>query len=606
MAVLYGIAVFLAFGVWSEVTSWNAYRERVSSQLAETARAVGNHVDDVIEVAKQPLGALALDLDRDRATALGGLHFISTMRTLAEQSRFVRSLAFVRADGYLVESTLSPLSPGLNLGHRDYFEHHKTSPSLEPHIGNPAFGPVIRDWFITISRRVNRPDGTFAGVLLATVSIDHFAKFFDGYALGEGRTLLLIGTDGRVLLRLPVEASSSVVSLAQTKFFRERLVVEPFGTAEYTSPFDGERRVGGYFRSAASGITSTVGVATSTLFADWVRQVAMRWAFALMAVMGAVFLGIRWQRQSWMRERSEAETAARVAEFRVIANASSDLIEKLDDAGTREYVSPSARDLLGREPEDLIGHPIFFGYGPEAETDWRAALSRIRGGSSVERLIFSKTAVDGGTIWLESLITKAADTGGMVVVTRNITGQKMLQEKLDAQTKIDELTRVFNKRHFNAALQALTSAALAPGGRPFSLLIVDVDRFKMFNDTYGHVPGDACLRRIATAIASAVRASQDVVARYGGEEFALLLPDVGPERAADIAEKVRAAVFDLGIEHRANVPWGRVTVSIGCATFDGTVLREANELVVLADRALYRAKTEARNAVRVHEPVGGV
>ncbi len=261
------------------------------------------------------LGALALDLDRDRATALAGsTSFPPCARWLNIALRAQPRLRACRRLPGGVHPV--PLEPGLNLGHRDYFEHHKTSPSLEPHIGNPAFGPVIRT-----GSSPSRGASTAPTAPLPASCCDgehrSFREVLRWLCTGRGAHPAA-DRHGWTGVAAPArEASSSVVSLAQTKFFRERLVVEPFGTAEYTSPFDGERR-----SAATSGAPPRdhldVGVATSTLFADWVRQVAMRWAFALMAVMGAVFLGIRWQRQSWMRERSEAETAARVAEFRVI------------------------------------------------------------------------------------------------------------------------------------------------------------------------------------------------------------------------------------------------------------------------------------------------
>lgn len=603
MAVIYSTFAFIAFALWGEATSWNAYVERVSSQLAETARAIGNHVDDVIEVAKQPVAALALEVEEDLKTPIGGLTLISKMRTLAASSRFVRSLAFVRADGKLVESTLAPLTAGLDLTHREYFREHQVSDSLDFRVGNPAFGSVGRDWFITISRRVNAADGSFAGVLLATVKVQHFVDFFHDYNLGEGQTFLLVAGDGTVLLRLPYDAPRPVTSFANSRFLTDRLT-KPYGAGEYISPFDHERRIGGYFRSSDTHVVTTVGVPKYVMFREWMRQAIPRWIFGVLAVVAAIFLAVRWQRQSWMREKSEAATAAREAEFRAIANTSSDLIEKLDEDGVREYVSPSARDMIGLEPEQLIGRPISEGYGEEAEPEWAAALARIQAGSSTERLIFRREVESGEISWLESVITRAQDGGGMVVVTRNITSQKMLEEKLDALANMDELTRVFNKRFFSGTLKDLASAARIPGSQPFSLLLADVDRFKLFNDTYGHVPGDECLRRIAAAMRGCVRANHDVVARYGGEEFAILLPGAGPEGAAQVAEKIRETIFRLNIEHRRNTPWSRVTISIGCASFDGQAIADEDELVVLADRALYRAKNERRNTVWMHDVLG--
>jgi diguanylate cyclase (GGDEF)-like protein len=140
-----------------------------------------------------------------------------------------------------------------------------------------------------------------------------------------------------------------------------------------------------------------------------------------------------------------------------------------------------------------------------------------------------------------------------------------------------------------------------------ALLLLDIDHFKQYNDHYGHLAGDACLKQVAATIAGAIRRSGDLVARYGGEEFAIILPATPLAGAFGVAERIRGMIWDLGLPHAAS-PFERVTVSIGVADSQGQACQAEGELLRLADGALYAAKRAGRNRVaqalfEVGEPV---
>jgi diguanylate cyclase (GGDEF)-like protein len=171
---------------------------------------------------------------------------------------------------------------------------------------------------------------------------------------------------------------------------------------------------------------------------------------------------------------------------------------------------------------------------------------------------------------------------------------------LEALTVIDALTAVPNRRAFDAALdREWTRASRAK--RPIAIALLDVDSFKLYNDTYGHLQGDVCLQQIAQACKASVVRATDCFARYGGEEFAVVIPDAEPKCAARIAERLRAAVEALAIPHEATSR-GFVTVSIGVAAIVPKRGTGAYELVESADRALYRAKGTGRNRVVIVDP----
>lgn len=171
-----------------------------------------------------------------------------------------------------------------------------------------------------------------------------------------------------------------------------------------------------------------------------------------------------------------------------------------------------------------------------------------------------------------------------------------LNARLETQATVDELTGLYNRRHFNRQLDAALRLARRRGGRT-ALLLIDVDHFKRFNDRYGHQRGDECLRQVGRAIMSVARRPGDVAARYGGEEFAVILSDADADGAAVIARRLLEAVRALALTHDDNPAGGIVTVSVGLAT--GQPDTSADRLIEAADAALYDAKAEGRDRLHI-------
>jgi diguanylate cyclase (GGDEF)-like protein/PAS domain S-box-containing protein len=182
----------------------------------------------------------------------------------------------------------------------------------------------------------------------------------------------------------------------------------------------------------------------------------------------------------------------------------------------------------------------------------------------------------------------------VVQTLRDLTDEKLAQLALEQLATRDGLTGLANRRCFDETLHAEWARALRQR-QPLSLLMVDVDNFKAYNDANGHLGGDECLKRIATAVSSEMRAN-DLVARYGGEEFAVILPNQSLKGAATVAERIRTRVEQLQVPNRL-VPGEHVTVSIGAATALASPENKASELVAIADAALYRAKHMGRNRI---------
>jgi len=175
---------------------------------------------------------------------------------------------------------------------------------------------------------------------------------------------------------------------------------------------------------------------------------------------------------------------------------------------------------------------------------------------------------------------------------------KRSRDILERSARIDGLTGVNNRREFEKILE-MEWRRSSRTRQPLSLIMVDVDHFKAFNDRYGHLAGDSCLRRLATTMASVVNRSHDAVCRYGGEEFVVLLPDTDKAGAQKVANAIRDQVMALGIAHDRSSTGLVVTVSQGAATMVPSSANSPHELVELADKALYKGKKSTRNCVIV-------
>ncbi|CAN7683233.1 diguanylate cyclase [Rhizobium leguminosarum] len=207
-----------------------------------------------------------------------------------------------------------------------------------------------------------------------------------------------------------------------------------------------------------------------------------------------------------------------------------------------------------------------------------------------------------------SIRTRLAEDGTAMAVVSDITATKQAEialrlsaEQLKNLAETDGLTGMVNRRAFDEAF-ARETAGSARKNTPFSLLMVDIDRFKAYNDTYGHPAGDQCLRIVSQCLRQSVSRPADIVARYGGEEFVVLLPATSAKGAMIVAEQFARLLSQENIVHSGS-EFGRVTASIGISCATGATLRvNPNRLLTEADAALYDAKTQGRNRILAHSP----
>ena len=298
--------------------------------------------------------------------------------------------------------------------------------------------------------------------------------------------------------------------------------------------------------------------------------------------------------------------------FRLIVENAVDLIVRGDAARNRTYVSPSSREILGYEPAEMLGKHAYELVHPEDLQRTQEVFGRIGPQYPCQDLTFRMRRSDGAYVWIGARYRHLPADDGVLAVLRDITEQKRAEQQLtEANAKleaanavlrnlaqVDGLTGIANRRHFDALLDEEFRRARREE-RPLGLVLVDIDNFKGFNDRYGHLGGDDCLRRVSRCIGEAMRRPGDHVARYGGEELAILLPATDALGCVEVAEHVRGVVECLDIEH-AGSQYGRVTISAGAAAARPHGAECApSALIKAADVALYQAKGAGRNCVRL-------
>jgi len=234
------------------------------------------------------------------------------------------------------------------------------------------------------------------------------------------------------------------------------------------------------------------------------------------------------------------------------------------------------------------------------ETAFRAHIGPSAGALMALLRTFSDRARHDLEALVANNLTLQAQTEKAEKANRELTEiRRQLEDKnrlLERLSALDSLTQIANRRRFDGVLRQEWRRA-ARDLSPLSLVFCDIDYFKRFNDTYGHQAGDECLVRVAQTMDETLNRAADLAARYGGEEFVALLVDTEPEGARTLAERIRTRIEGLRVEHRSSDVGAFLTVSLGVATVVPRPGLRPEDLVDLADRALYAAKQGGRNRV---------
>jgi diguanylate cyclase (GGDEF)-like protein/PAS domain S-box-containing protein len=274
------------------------------------------------------------------------------------------------------------------------------------------------------------------------------------------------------------------------------------------------------------------------------------------------------------------------------------------------YIGPQIEELLGWSPSSWVTVQDWAERMHPDDRQWVVdfCVAQSKAGADHEADYRALTK-DGKYVWLRDVVHVVRKPDGSVdslvgfmfdISERKATEEQLLrlQRELEDLSFKDGLTGIANRRRFDTLLEVEWRCARR-NQRPLSLVLLDIDFFKQYNDTYGHVQGDDCLKRVAQVLRTGATRPRDVVARYGGEEFALVLPETDARGAEHIAAECRKALVEASIPHETSSVGPTVTVSIGVGTIVPAAEDEPVRFIEEVDRRLYQAKQGGRNTLVV-------
>lgn len=566
----------------------------VLAAAATVASLVGR--DEALEASRKTMAALAHSLaehtartvtEADRALR-GTVESLENpqpgrslphdlLKRLSDELPQVRSMAYLDAAGRLVaDAQASPPRPFVGAD-REYFRAQRDATTDRLFIGLPTRGALSGQWTIALSRRVDAPDNSFAGVVVAALDLAYFNRFF-ATLLEPAGSIAILRADGRLLLREPFV--ETILGRDYSGDY-DLAAIAAKGTEILTGP-DGVRRVAALRAVVDQPLYVSVSIPVDVALRDWRERSVWLACGTALACLVIIVLGTLLSRGLARLGRRGAALVRVTGLMDAMLGAVGQGIVITDSRGRIILANAQAADLSGTPPEMMrLGTPFTRAQPPAPES------RHISGPPDIIQLADGrKTAVRHD----------AMPDGNTVTLFTDVTAEKAAEAKLTRLAMLDPLTELPNRRSFLEAADREMNRVRRHAGRA-CIALLDIDHFKGINDAHGHQVGDVLLRALADLWSDMLRSS-DTLARYGGEEFIVLMPETEPGVAIRLLERVRQATSARYLG--AGPPELRITVSIGLAalTPDGHI----EDAIEAADAALYRAKAEGRDRVRSAPP----
>ena len=314
--------------------------------------------------------------------------------------------------------------------------------------------------------------------------------------------------------------------------------------------------------------------------------------------LGEVCARVRAQLQ--LRSHADSQQA-QTERLRLIVNGMDEGLMIIEANGRIQFSNPACDRYLGYDQNELTGAALGQLLGPGVTQEylayfaaWSADPETVHPRGAREVQIRRR---DGTARAMDLTLTPMyAGEPLFIGLLHDITHHKQSETALQRAALLDPLTKIANRRHFDTFLEKEWLRAIR-SSEPLSLVVIDVDHFKLYNDTLGHAAGDACLRKVAAALQSHALRPTDIAARFGGEEFVLLFAETSAETALKLAESVRAHIESLELPNPRSSTSSWLTVSVGVATIVPSQQDKIEAFFVAADRAMYQAKEAGRNRV---------
>ena len=596
------IAVLLFFTLtsfWSLI-AWKSSQERAAA-LANAGTETQGLTHSLAQHASKSFGAVALALFGSRQyiqhsdkSARASAEINDLLTQYAGNFPQVRELGVLSPTGSWMYSSFETV-PTVNNSDREYFRYHRSHPQDHaPRLSEPLITRVTGRPTLLMTQRLSNDDGSFAGVVFAAIDLAYFRSFYSGFESGRNRSVTLMKTNGKVLMHR--NEGEIGKDMGGSALFSDRMKDSASGLYSIVSPFDGQRRQFAYEKLPDFPIVVSVAVAEDDILSAWREGRTFDLLLSVGVSVLLTALGLLLALQFRKRSRMAWTLRERERGYRLLAENAKDVVTRVDVNGKRLYISPSIEKLLGWTATEIVHQSAYSNVHPAHREIVKKVLEALGPDNPTASCEYLTRRKDGTYVWVEAQMSYVADplepTPEIVAVVRDISKRKAAEEQLmtvNAQLKAlsetDTLTGVANRRRFDDMLDREFNRCQRSKS-PLSLLFIDIDKFKSFNDTYGHGAGDDCIRRVASALAANLKRPGDLVARYGGEEFAVLLPETGASNAELVAETLRQSVADLSIAHQGS-SHGRVTISIGVAGARCDARVNTASILAAADGALY-------------------
>ena len=536
------------------------------------------------------------------------------LRNWAERTALIGSetiqMSIIESDGFMGPTTTDYHGPPLFLGDREHFLAQVDTSADNLFISRPMLGRASGKWSIQLSRRLRGKDGSFGGIIIASLDPDFLQRFYDSIDLGSHGIVILRNLDG-IILAAPGASYTAGRKFLQPEF-RRALALGPAGHFWGSGTLDGVNRLIGYRVSDKLPIIVSVGRAESDIFRNYRHNrntylvlAAVFTILVLIAVAGCTQYKLRLNRVRDNLRRSEAQAHERARELELKSRELEVTLECMgqgiimaDADGNVLVTNRQAITLLGLPETFRTGYPITDTHlldllKPEVDdiavgTPDPSTQEAVTSGATPERVqVYQRTQPDGTVLEIHNALLQ---DGGTVRTIADVTDRKRAEFEIVHVAHHDSLTGLANRVLLHERIDQAFSRARRHQ-ESFAILCLDLDRFKITNDAHGHQAGDVLLRQVADRLRNCAR-GVDTVARVGGDEFVLLQANVvRPEDVIPLAERVLQVVSE---PYEVNGGPIGISASIGIAMApaDGA---NADELLGHADLALYRAKADGRN-----------
>jgi diguanylate cyclase (GGDEF)-like protein len=597
---------------------WLALAYATSVERAKTLEGAISRSGNITRLFEESTDQTLLGIDRTLMLLRKGYedapdHF--DLRNWAERTAVTASatiqISIVGSDGFMKATTTDYSGPPLYLGDREHFLAHVDSGVDTLFISKPVIGRASGKWSIQLSRGIWRKDGVFGGIIIASLDPDFIQAFYETVNLGSHGTIILRRLDGVILASRGL-LSPALGRQAVLQPLPDALVEPPTGHYWGRGNIDGVKRLIAYRFDAKFPVIETVGRAESDVFETYLHDRNTYLAVAvfitilvLFAIMGAAHYQIRLDRVRDNLRRSEAEAIERAhalelksRELEVTLDYMGQGIIMTDADGNVRVTNRQAITLLGLPELFRFDRPMTKGLVPDPAKPEADGLAlelldpgidepRKPGAGSMDIQVYQRTLPDGAVLEIHSA---QLQEGGTVRTIGDITERKRAEQEIERIAHHDALTGLANRPLLHSRIdQAL--GRMRRYEESFAILCIDLDRFKIVNDTFGHQAGDVILRQVTDRLLQCAR-DIDTVARIGGDEFVVLQANVGkPEDVTPLAKRILLAM-SAPCDINGNPVVIGASIGIALAPSDGAT---ADELLRHADLALYRSKSNRRN-----------